>query len=841
MRKILIALLLILAKTFVYSQSSQLGSKGSIANDLSTLHMENMSIDTLNSTVKEVLQLTNYINKQMPFYKQSNETKIEMARCYANLANIYYNIDGCQNIALELCDSVKKIILEVPKNIRLEMFDYATVCHVLSGIYSQLGKEHLAGELLRTSIEIMVKLKKEVPLEDYSFYMKLNPDSIDFNQQLCNSILSKHYLEKKDDPDLYYIWLELANTLSNKLCKLLSNTEYKDTTQLYELADTCDYAFSKAKDIFDDNQSYFVEKSNYYPLYSYNYLYGQHLARLEALSQAIGFYEKAVELAENNSLFIGLYPALVQMIHIAGNIQDGMVLHKYLPRYYDLLVKDIIGTSRSLSEEERYIFMQRRMGETLYRIPELAMFLPNDSICCGLAYNSALLSKHLLVDLNNLSNKGHLSKSINQLKSAIVEEDNALNYVKMSNLITSLQRKNYETTELLDVYRWQDVQRNLEENDVAIEFVNYPLNTWSWSEDSVRFHYSALILRKTDDYPIFVDLCDDFVIDAIYNLQPKSYRKDSNNTVYNIIWSKLEPFLNTKGKVYFSPQGKLALINIEVFQDGNGQCISEKYNLCRLSSTKQVGLFSDSLQLKNVAVYGGIFFSKSLNSDSEDISILNSRGNWSYLKSTEIESSEITNELASNSVTVLLYNEDNGTENSFKELSGKNVDVIHMATHGFYVPIDKRNRVPYYKNHTNNMIYEPLMYSGLILANGHDTWNNGGYTNISDDGILLSYEIEMQDFRKVDMVVLSACETGLGDYNFDGIQGIQTAFKMAGVRTIIMSLWKIDDAATALMMTYFYRELLKTGSKHKSFRKAQDFVRKQYEDPYYWAGFIMLD
>jgi CHAT domain-containing protein len=102
-------------------------------------------------------------------------------------------------------------------------------------------------------------------------------------------------------------------------------------------------------------------------------------------------------------------------------------------------------------------------------------------------------------------------------------------------------------------------------------------------------------------------------------------------------------------------------------------------------------------------------------------------------------------------------------------------------------------------------------------------------------------EISTMDLSNTSLAVLSACQTGIGKITDDGVWGIQRAFKMAGVKTILMSLWKVDDIATALMMTTFYKELLATNNKHIAYKRAQQKVREKFENPYYWAGFIMLD
>ena len=112
-----------------------------------------------------------------------------------------------------------------------------------------------------------------------------------------------------------------------------------------------------------------------------------------------------------------------------------------------------------------------------------------------------------------------------------------------------------------------------------------------------------------------------------------------------------------------------------------------------------------------------------------------------------------------------------------------------------------------------------------------------------EDGVLTAEEIANLHLENTELVVLSACESGLGDLSSDGVMGIQRAFKNAGVQTLIMSLWKVDDDATKLLMTEFYGNLLAGESKRQAFEKAKETVRKdaRYSNPHYWAAFIMLD
>ncbi len=139
---------------------------------------------------------------------------------------------------------------------------------------------------------------------------------------------------------------------------------------------------------------------------------------------------------------------------------------------------------------------------------------------------------------------------------------------------------------------------------------------------------------------------------------------------------------------------------------------------------------------------------------------------------------------------------------------------------------------------------DPLNRCGLLFA-GANTALQGHSNELPDgvqDGILTAKEISLLDLRDADLVVLSACETGKGEITGEGVFGLQRAFKQAGAQTIIMSLWPVNDAATQLLMTEFYRNWITNHqSKRTAFRNAQQTVRMQYPEPVYWAGFVMLD
>jgi CHAT domain-containing protein len=148
------------------------------------------------------------------------------------------------------------------------------------------------------------------------------------------------------------------------------------------------------------------------------------------------------------------------------------------------------------------------------------------------------------------------------------------------------------------------------------------------------------------------------------------------------------------------------------------------------------------------------------------------------------------------------------TEASFKKWSGKDVQMIHLSTHGFYVPKYRRsNLTKVTLNPFNSLDEQSLSRSGLLLAGANKAVKLKEISG--EDGILTAKEIARLDLSGVELVTLSACETALGDLSGEGVFCLQRGFKKAGAKTMIMSLWRVDDTATRLLMTCFYDLLSK--------------------------------
>ena len=404
--------------------------------------------------------------------------------------------------------------------------------------------------------------------------------------------------------------------------------------------------------------------------------------------------------------------------------------------------------------------------------------------------------------------------------------------------------------------KWKDVQQKLGNDDIAIEFLDFPLV----GSDSTM--YVALTLKQGYDNPHMTILFE--------KRQLKSIPEDNyytHNDLYDLIWTPIEEELAGVKNIYFSPSGDLHRIGIEYVPVTKTENICDKYCLHRLSSTRQLAYIQDETKGEKSVLYGGLKYDTAASdtilaspSSKENRSFvyvpraivdsLDIRGSYKYLPGTKEEVDHIASYLDSHSIPYKYYYGSAGTEESFKSLDGSKPKTLHIATHGFYMTEQDAER----KNFARPLLLEesrvyredkPMTRSGLLLSGCSRALNHESIPDGIEDGVLTADEISKLDLRGLDLVVLSACQTGLGDITSgEGVFGLQRGFKNAGAKTIIMSLWKVSDIATQHLMTSFYNHYLNGMSKEQAFRMAQTELRK-LTDPSQnkpdWAAFVMLD
>lgn len=421
---------------------------------------------------------------------------------------------------------------------------------------------------------------------------------------------------------------------------------------------------------------------------------------------------------------------------------------------------------------------------------------------------------------------------------------------------------------------WQDVALNLSQNEVALEFVRF--ENMNEAQDA---EYYVIIVRKDDKEPRIIHLFNEsslkpilannmnkpvhkYVTDLYSTGSPQSKGKE----FYELVWSKVEKEIKGCKTIYYSPAGLLNAVSLQAISNGKSY-LGAKYTMHLVSSIGSVPqIKAGGAEIGSKAiVYGGIQYdveetmmiqeSRSYmptNPLTWETSFGETRRGWRYLPGTDKEAKSISSMFNNHNIDVELISGTSANEESFKALSGKGVNAIHIATHGFFLSDNADLKKNAFINPTMSDkvgFVDPMMRSGLLLAGGNRAWTGKRHIKGIEDGILTAKEISSLDFSGVDLVVLSACQTGLGDVKAnEGVYGLQRAFKLAGVQTIIMSLWEVDDRATSIMMTVFYEKYLEGNSKDNAFKYALDAVRnyevdgKQlFNSPYYWAGFVMMD
>lgn len=410
---------------------------------------------------------------------------------------------------------------------------------------------------------------------------------------------------------------------------------------------------------------------------------------------------------------------------------------------------------------------------------------------------------------------------------------------------------------------WQDVKRNLKDDDIAIEFLEVPV-----TNDSIV--YAAMTLKQSYDSPHFTKL---FSKRQLSELDENLYF--SSTVLYDLVWKPLAEELKGSENVYFSPAGELHRIAIEYIPQDESTAFNELFNVYRLSSTRQLAVIHDEKGgMINAALYGGLRYdampSVTTANDNRpngtryadstlpitSDSLISRNTLIPYLSGSKKEVEEIYKLMDGKGIEADLFTDTFGTEMSFRDLSGKHRNTVLISTHGFYGKKEPGNNLlpPMMTLDNNRYVEEKAMTrSGLLFAGASNAWQ---ISDMANNGILTAQEVAGLDLRGLDMCVLSACETGMGEITGEGVYGLQRGFKKAGAKTLLVSLRKVYDDATRILITEFYRNYLSGKSKTESLKIAQRYLRsyeetvsvggyvkvvRPYDNPIYWAYFILVD
>lgn len=591
------------------------------------------------------------------------------------------------------------------------------------------------------------------------------------------------------------------------------------------------------------------------------------------------YYEEAYEILKENSNSIS------SVSDDAIYIKRGLANSYYAERNYAgssfLLCKMI--SDLNIKIKEGLLNVQEQYRHTLWDkynllfvrdLPRLAYATKTDSLIEKVYDYSVLFGKGLILNSsnsitqivaesdNNIKNvydefiktkeikEQELSIPLNDRIYDIDDLDKRIRELEMSLINSS---KEYATYKKNLSITWKDVQAKLSDKDLAVEFysVQYPDN----SSDSIM--YFALTLKKDYIHPKLIPLFN--------KMELPEWNANNSKLFYEYVWMPLEKEMLGVENIYFSTWYSLNNIPIENLETPDGLFVSEKYNMYRLSSTRELVISKRPKLTSDIIVFGGLDYEANqteIESNHTAPSIpnislyrgvvdsINSRSGVDYLPYTLIEAKEIAKEAEKGKVNCTILSGKNGTEESFKSISNSGYDMVHIATHGFYYTKEDAERIAKNNNYSfllhNQDDSESVLYrSFLVMSGGNKLVRRDSILLGTEDGILTAKEISLQNLQNVNLLVLSTCQSGLGDSSSEGVMGLQQGFKKAGVNSIVMSLDYVDDEATQLLMKYFYSNLFAGMNKRESLIKAQQHLRKykngKYDKPQYWASFIMLD
>lgn len=511
--------------------------------------------------------------------------------------------------------------------------------------------------------------------------------------------------------------------------------------------------------------------------------------------------------------------------------------------------------------------------ETLNNLSGMAAFAVKcgnfDSELTETCYNALLFSKSLLLETE---------KSVVDIIRKEGTEDDIANYrnlLAVNNRLLVL-RNNYEYNKLeidsltiqqreleqrlshkcqsyneyetyLDI-NYEKVRNSLADHEVVVDFSDYQ------TEDSVR-QYAAYIYDKDKSHPLLVKCFDqqqlDSLLDGMQNFTLYNYEQ-LQDRASKLIWNPIEASIAKGSTVYYIPSGVMHGIALEALPLSDGTTLGQHYDFVRLTSAREIVNAHHSSKINRTAtLYGGLQYSldpQKMEEESKAYEKSDLAGlvrseygvsGFKDLRNTKDEVKKIEKTLVDNGFSVKAYLGSKGNAESFVALDGKSPSIVHIATHGFYYTPDEAKDKDFLRGYTDAM-----SLSGLVFAGGNAAWL--GKKNVDGvlGGVLTAKDIANLDFKGTDLLVLSACKTGQGKVTAEGVFGLQRAFKKAGVGTIIMSLWNVDDKVTSEFMVAFYGRLTDKANnwnKRKAFEQTKEIIRKKHPDPYYWAAFVMLD
>lgn len=430
-----------------------------------------------------------------------------------------------------------------------------------------------------------------------------------------------------------------------------------------------------------------------------------------------------------------------------------------------------------------------------------------------------------------LNQKEELARVYTLTKKQIEEEN--INLDSLEKATNALEKKLIEESVMFnssiqgEEISYKSLHKLLEDDEALVEIVQFRRFNVSFTDE---VYYAGLIMTKEISEPKLVLLKNGADMEAGHI---RSYRKAMTNykddpTAYTNYWEAFDKVVGKKKKVYVSLDGVYNVVSLNTLKDGDTYLI-DRHDFVLLSNAKDLNAVKNIRPAASRKTATLIGFPDYGNNKAVD-----------PLPGTKTEVEFINGLLKKNKFKTTVFLGGNASEGNVKSSETK---ILHIATHGFFFPdVDHVKSERVFGIETSKAKSNPLHRSGLLLANAEATiFGQEADHSTSNNGILTAYETMNLSLEETELVVLSACETGLGDIKAgEGVYGLQRSFQVAGAKSVIMSLWWVSDEATMELMRHFYQQYMKTGNKQASFLAAQQAVKLKFKEPYFWGAFVLI-
>jgi CHAT domain-containing protein len=640
-----------------------------------------------------------------------------------------------------------------------------------------------------------------------------------------------------------------------------SNPQYaeilKNVAQLYISEKKFDIAFNSltiAEDIWRTKTG----SKNNINLASIYTLTGDVYYQLKNYTKAEEFFSKGKDLYEK--FFSVTHPEYVKIV---AKLAKVYYMKKDYKRSKRLIEEALENNERyiqvlfpALDERQKEKYWATIRGDFEFYNTLAFSNLDDFKDLAGKAYNNQLLTKALLLSSSIKMRQRILNSTDTELKSqfslwlqkkeqvtvamSMSAEQLAENQIdpvalqqEVERLEKDLSQRSADFSQSFESKKitYDEVRKTLKPNEVAIEMIRYRHFNHTLTDSVV---YAVLYLRADQSKPKVILLNNGKKMESRFF---KYYRnciigKIQDGISYGVFWKPIEDVIGQASTIYLSADGIYNQINLESIPTPDGRYIIDNSNIVLVSNTKDLWMRKIKSREPNKEHTASIVANPTYYTDASGNRTI------SQLPGTEIEGSQIQFMLSQKGYNTTMYVENLASEENVKNV--KNPGILHIATHGFYKPQPIAQGDELEINEVT-LARNPLLRSGLLLKGAGDLMQKTEYNYNIENGILTAHEAMNMHLDKTDLVVLSACETGLGDLEAgEGVLGLQRAFLVAGSRLLFMSMFKVDDTATQNLMRIFYEKFGNSGNMRTSFIEAKKELRTTYAEPIYWGAFMMI-